>query len=118
MHQGYVKVLAANEIKPEINPGFTEDLRVIASNTGMKVSMPETRWTRIRQAGENLVAKPESFNNNLMPDVTGMGLRDAIFLLENMGISVKPTGKGKVKKQSIPAGTRVGRNSHVIIELV
>lgn len=118
MHQGYVKVLAANEIKPEINPGFTEDLRVIASNTGMKVSMPETRWTRIRQAGETLVAKPESFNNNLMPDVTGMGLRDAIFLLENMGISVKPTGKGKVKKQSIPAGTRVGRNSHVIIELV
>ena len=117
MHQGYVKVLAASEMKPEINPGFTEDLRVIASNTGMKVSMPEARWTRVRQSGAALVAKPENFDMELMPDVTGLGLRDAIFLLENMGLSVKPSGKGKVKKQSIPAGTRVNRNSLVTIEL-
>ena len=39
-----------------------------------------------------------------VPDVTGMGARDAVYLLESKGIKTKLKGRGKVKAQSIYAG--------------
>jgi cell division protein FtsI (penicillin-binding protein 3) len=41
---------------------------------------------------------------NIMPDVTGMGARDAIYLLEQRGLKVRISGTGRVKSQSIPFG--------------
>lgn len=42
-----------------------------------------------------------------IPNVVGMGLRDALFLLENCGLKVDPHGVGKVRRQSITAGTPI-----------
>ena len=39
-----------------------------------------------------------------------MNAKDAVFLLENMGISTNISGRGKVKKQSIRAGKKIGEN--------
>ena len=44
---------------------------------------------------------------NIVPDVTGMGARDAVFTLENCGMRAFVRGRGKVKSQSIAAGTAV-----------
>ncbi len=33
----------------------------------------------------------------IMPDVTGMGLKDAVYMLENSGLQVQVQGKGKVR---------------------
>ena len=43
-------------------------------------------------------------SGNAVPNVTGMGARDAVYLLENKGIKTKLKGRGKVKAQSIYAG--------------
>ena len=40
-----------------------------------------------------------------IPNVTGMGLRDALYLLENLGLRVEVKGYGKVRLQSIKPGT-------------
>ncbi|SFI97744.1 penicillin-binding protein [Myroides guanonis] len=52
-----------------------------------------------------------------MPDVCGMAVMDAIPLLENMGLVVKASGVGRVKKQSIIAGSVIQRDQTVILEL-
>ena len=52
-----------------------------------------------------------------MPNVVGMGLRDAIFMLENSGLRVHYTGRGKVAKQSPQPGVRISRGATVAIEL-
>jgi cell division protein FtsI (penicillin-binding protein 3) len=44
---------------------------------------------------------------HLMPDVKGMGARDAVYLLESCGLKVKLTGRGKVKSQSLLAGKAI-----------
>lgn len=44
-----------------------------------------------------------------MPDVRGMGARDAVFLLEHSGISTTIKGRGKVKRQSIIPGSSLQR---------
>ncbi len=52
----------------------------------------------------------------IIPDVTGMGLRDALPLLENKGLKVDVKGFGRIVSQSIDAGNRIVKGQ--IIELV
>jgi cell division protein FtsI (penicillin-binding protein 3) len=52
-----------------------------------------------------------------MPEVRGLGLKDALYLLENMHLKVRAKGKGKVSMQSIPAGMAIAKNQVVTIEL-
>ncbi|MBR9921304.1 MAG: transpeptidase family protein [Bacteroidetes bacterium] len=42
-----------------------------------------------------------------VPNVVGMGLRDALYILENRGLKVEVSGYGKVRQQSIKPGTRL-----------
>ncbi len=60
---------------------------------------------------------PKTQARGSMPDVAGMGLKDAIFLLEQQGLNVLVNGKGMVVRQSIPAGTWVTRGTPVVIDL-
>jgi cell division protein FtsI (penicillin-binding protein 3) len=52
-----------------------------------------------------------------MPDVTGMGLKEALFLLESKGLRVSFSGAGAVREQSIPVGaeTRQGEQVELIL---
>lgn len=49
-----------------------------------------------------------------IPDVRGMGLSDALYLLESCGLRVTHSGSGAVKSQSIPAGREISRNDLTI----
>lgn len=53
----------------------------------------------------------------VVPDVNGMGLRDAVYLLEKVGYKVRFTGKGKVKRQSALPGVFLNRGSVINLEL-
>ena len=54
---------------------------------------------------------------NLVPNVNGMGLKDALFLLENSGLKVMVEGRGKVVRQSMRPGIRIVPGSTIKIEL-
>lgn len=52
-----------------------------------------------------------------MPDVTGMGARDALYLLEQAGLNVNIQGRGRVYEQSIPRGAALQPGTTVILRL-
>ena len=54
---------------------------------------------------------------NKMPDLIGMGARDAVYETERRGMKAALTGKGKVVSQSIAAGTEVSKGQGVTIKL-
>ena len=56
-------------------------------------------------------------SQNLMPNVVGMGLKDALYLLESRGLSVSFKGSGVVRSQSIRAGTKISAGTQVMITL-
>lgn len=56
-------------------------------------------------------------SGNEMPSVVGLHAMDAIALLENLGVKVVTQGFGKVKKQSIPQGSQISKQTTVILEL-
>ena len=53
----------------------------------------------------------------MIPNVKGMGLRDALYLLENSGLKVGVSGSGTVSKQSLEPGQRVRKGSYIGIVL-
>jgi cell division protein FtsI (penicillin-binding protein 3) len=56
--------------------------------------------------------------NGVMPNLTGLSAKDALFLLENHGIYVRLVGFGSVKKQSIEAGQRIGKGNKIVLTLI
>ncbi len=57
------------------------------------------------------------FSTTTMPSVVGMGLKDALFILESRGLRVSFSGKGSVTQQSIAAGERIRSGAAVSIRL-
>ena len=52
-----------------------------------------------------------------VPDVTGMGLKDAIYAIENSGYICEYSGSGHVKTQSPKAGSQAAKGGIIKIEL-
>lgn len=77
----------------------------------------ESDWITIIKENKKTKITALKIEKNTVPNVTGMGLRDAIYLLENMGLQVTTSGHGTVLKQSLSAGTKVIKGQQIIIEL-
>jgi cell division protein FtsI (penicillin-binding protein 3) len=52
-----------------------------------------------------------------VPDVTGMALKDAVYILEQQGLHIQVSGKGAIQSQSIPPGSQVVKGQTIIIQL-
>ncbi len=53
----------------------------------------------------------------LVPNVVGMGAKDAVYLLEKQGLKVRLNGIGRVRRQSIPAGNRAVKGRTIALTL-
>lgn len=66
---------------------------------------------------ESMVLKPRKINYSTVPNVKGMGLRDALYVLENSKLKVGAFGAGMVQSQSLQPGSKVAKGSYIQIEL-
>jgi cell division protein FtsI (penicillin-binding protein 3) len=111
------KALATAATKKSFS-GNGKDIAQLMKKTGMQGVLPaEEDWVQVYLSGNKAVVKPQSIASNQVPDVRGLGLKDAIYLLENQGIRVRIVGRGIVKAQSVPAGFPIKKNMVVLIEL-
>lgn len=96
---------------PDLNAGHRQDIQTILSYLELPfVNTTPEEWTVIRATETDslkLQRRTTYKDQNKVPSVIGMGLRDALYLLENLGLSVETEGFGKIKEQSIRPGTRV-----------
>jgi len=74
---------------------------------------PDAEWVITNKTNNHITLDGKNIIENLVPDVVSMGLKDAVFLLENLGMKVQVNGRGSVRSQSIAPGTRV-RGGEVI----
>ncbi len=70
-----------------------------------------------RGNGHIALTRQDKTQANVMPDVTGMGARDAVFLIESRGVKTKLYGRGKVTQQSIAAGHTISKGMACILTL-
>ena len=88
--------------------------------TGINFNTPvssATEWIKVYSDGQSLCMEDVVFSKNIIPDVTGMSLTDAVYILEKAGIATEVKGYGRVKRQSPEANAPLKKNQKVVLEL-
>ena len=80
-------------------------------------SASRSNWGRVYAVNQQAVVNTDNVNSKIIPNLKGMGLKDALYLLESMDVRVVAKGKGKVVNQSLVAGFPVQKNQVVTLEL-
>ncbi len=73
--------------------------------------------TAKREKNSVVLAKAPVYAKNVVPDVSGMGARDAVYMLETRGIKVRMTGRGKVHEQSLAPGHVIRKGETCVLKL-
>ena len=106
------------EALPVSKNGRKEDFEVIYEDLGFAMKGEGgSDWVFTSREDGEFVLKSRKVIQTLVPNVKGMGLRDALYLLENSGLKVGVVGSGMVSKQSLTPGSRVRKGSYIQIEL-
>lgn len=118
--------LVLNQPNPNpvnIRAAHRQQLQTVLTRLGKQTTANDTveesgsEWVQASVSINKAVVTPKKVLTNLMPDVVGMGLKDAIYLLENYGLKVEISGAGKVKEQSLPAGSAIVKGNKVMLKL-
>ena len=91
----------------DIKGGSIEDMHTVTKRYDQTMT-PKAKegWGNCNDSqGGSLRLTEVSADTSCVPNVVGMGLNDALYLLENCGLTVEVDGYGKVVSQSIEAGT-------------
>jgi len=102
---------------PSYDAGAKEDLKKSLRWLGLDYQ-PEAElgdWVvAIAKDSIGLTMQSRSVSDKLVPSVVGMGLKDAIYLLENRGCRVRVEGVGRVRRQGLAPGTRASGQTCVL----
>ena len=66
---------------------------------------------------QNITLASNEVSDKKVPRVIGMGAKDAVYLLESLGLRVYLSGMGKVKSQSIPPGNTLQKGKTIQLKL-
>jgi cell division protein FtsI (penicillin-binding protein 3) len=88
---------------PMIKNTRSKNLPILSEQLDLPVPVGKNNniWVKVDTANNKLQISELSLKKGIVPDVTGMGLRDAVFLLENRGLKVSYSGVGTIIKQSL-----------------
>ena len=93
---------------PSFQAGYTNDINRVARDLKLDFENNASgEWAILMPADEGLSLENRVLEKGVVPNVVGMGIRDAVFILENRGMQVKINGCGRVRQQSIAAGTKL-----------
>ncbi len=88
--------------------GYRSDYDKVLEFTGIPfLSNGKSNWVELVSKRDDINLSDKPIEVLKVPDVRGMGLRDATYVLENLGLRVLPHGVGKVKKQTIRPGEAI-----------
>ena len=110
--------IRANTSQPQSSTGmlagYADDLHTISSTLHLRNEPATEGWVEPTPSGR---WKSRPTRSDQVPDVRGLTLRDALFLLENRGFRVQVEGRGKVKEQSVDPGVAIAKTASKVITL-
>lgn len=92
----------------------------IAANTSWDGSYANGNpiWGKAKQRNNRIeMVETPKYGKDVVPDVTGMGARDAVFMLEKRGLRVSISGRGKVISQSLPVGHKIRKGEACMLRM-
>ncbi len=109
----------ASSPMPDVKTGSHEAATAVLDDLGVssRVLYGDSAWQTAVLNGNRIDFVPVPDDADAVPDVRGMGARDAVYALESRGVKVSLNGYGKVKRQSIAPGTMIIGGQSIRLEL-
>jgi cell division protein FtsI (penicillin-binding protein 3) len=106
---------------PIVKHGHVEDAINVLVNFDINRIVTDEKWmvanTKNTQVSLEVRKIERDLRNGNMPDLRGMGIQDAIYLLESYGLVVEIRGCGSVQYQSISKGSKFFEGCLIKLEL-
>ncbi|MDA9555062.1 transpeptidase family protein [Pelobium sp.] len=110
--------LVGNTKLPTVKAGYKKSAQKVYGAFGIKALYASTNQNEMGvDTNSGIAYKEAKMNRGMVPDVVGMGLKDALFVLGNSGLKPVVKGQGEVKTQSLAAGTPIYKGTRILIEL-
>ena len=116
--------LATDETTSEVKIPYTknsykDELKYALTDLGINVKDEDvvSDWVITTKLDSCVKLSNRNISENLMPNVKGMGVKDAVFILENLGLSVELQGRGTILNQSVASGSRISKGDLVVLEM-
>ncbi len=125
--QGHTPDTTRRPLLPVVRAGQQEELATLCERLGVRTAraaaaVSPDEWVKAKAETTRTMARAVQWRENTIrpgrvPDVVGLSLRDALFLLGNQGLKITTQGNGHVAAQSLAAGTRapVGTPLHLVL---
>ncbi len=104
---------------PTIKNGIWAKNQQVLKELGYKSTSIDknVQWVQIKNDSIGYQPEPLTLIDNLVPNVYGMGARDALYLLEKSGLRVNVAGSGKVISQSFSSGQKIVKGTTISLVL-
>ena len=110
----HTEIIANRDIPlPLAKPSCKFDMQNIYKQLGYKYASSSANWLIAIAKDSTIVFQTKEISKNSIPNIVGMTVQDAVYILESKGLIVKFFGKGTVKYQSIEAGTKIIKGSQI-----
>src|SRR5690554_1398699 len=105
--------------EPPLKNGNWKHNRTLLASLNFPVGESDEAADWVKMQQDSIAYHPQALTltGALVPDVRGMGARDALYLLEKSGLKVNLTGSGKVVSQSFPHDQRLVKGTTISITL-
>ena len=112
---------SASVFVPDVKTGNILAANYVLSHLGIKTNANWSGsyadgnpiWGKAERVGNHSIKliREKQYGKSIVPDITGMGARDAIYNMESRGIKTQIIGRGKVVKQSLVPGTVIKKGA-------
>ncbi|QCR25030.1 cell division protein [Pontibacter sp. SGAir0037] len=112
------RVVPNKDSLPGVKAGSFDDLSIICNKIGISnhPNNNDEDWVKVEPQMRSFKFEANPVLKEQVPDVTGLTLRDALYILGNQHLQVKVEGMGKrVVKQSLVPGTPIDKNGKITL---
>lgn len=108
---------------PAVKPGEMNEALAVLNSLKVPNESPlyeqrgQVWWGYAQPDSTAVILHETDESGSTVPSVVGMGAKDAVFLLESKGWQVRLSGVGRVKHQSLPAGSQAAKGATIGLQL-
>jgi len=118
MYNSVKQNIVGNTVAPEAKAGHSKATRQVYKAFGIKpLYAAKSEYFNSIDTIDGFAYQDNTPVKGVMPNIKGMGLKDAMYLVGNAGLKARVKGSGKVINQSIMPGSKIGKGLMVEIEL-
>ncbi|MFT3754252.1 MAG: penicillin-binding protein [Paludibacter sp.] len=102
---------------PYAKVGYSKALSNVLAKLNVSGAVPAANWVKVNTGQTKIRVEQVAVPGNVVPDLIGMGAKNAVYLAEKLGLNVQVSGYGKVISQSLKPGLAVRRNTPIKLSL-